>query len=343
MRRGRSYLWTIALIALVTVIGLPLRGYLADPDLVMLYLVAIGAAAARFGRRPSVVASALSVLAYDFFYVVPFHTFRIADQHYVLTFAMMFAVGLITSGIALRVRRGEVEAMRSALLSAVSHDLRTPLAAITGAATALRDASADLTPAQRDELTSAICEEAERMERLVGNLLDMTRVEAGALRVARDWVPLEEVVGSALARLERPLAGREVVTALPPTLPLVSVDPVLFEQVFVNLIENATKYTPPGTPIEVSARVAHGAVEVDVADRGPGLPAGAERLFEKFARGPHGGVPGAGLGLAICRGIVAAHDGTLTGEARDGGGARFRIRLPLAGGPAAPPGEERPT
>jgi two-component system sensor histidine kinase KdpD len=347
MRRGRSYLWTIALVALVTAIGVPLRGHLADPDIVMLYLVAIGIAAARFGRRPSVVASALSVLGYDFFFVAPFHTFRIADQHYVLTFLMMFAVGLITSGIALRVRRGDVEAMRSALLSTVSHDLRTPLAAITGAATTLRDASADLTAGQRAELTDAICEEAERLERLVGNLLDMTRVEAGALEIKREWVPLEEVVGSALARLESRLVGREVTTMLPATLPLVSVDPVLFEQVFVNLIENATKYTPAGTSIEVNARVAHGAVEAEVADHGPGLPAGGgERLFEKFTRGAHTGVPGAGLGLAICRGIVNAHGGTLTAETGAGGGARFRLRLPLTGA-AAPPvrrdGEERPT
>jgi two-component system sensor histidine kinase KdpD len=343
MRRARSYLWTIALVALVTVVGLPLRGHLADPDIVMLYLVAIGTAAARFGRRPSVVASALSVLSYDFFFVAPFHTFRIADQHYVLTFPMMFAVGLITSGIALRVRRGEVEAMRSALLSTVSHDLRTPLAAITGAATTLRDASAELTPGQRAELTDAICEEADRLERLVGNLLDMTRVESGALAVKRAWVPLEEIVGSALARVESRLAGREVKTDLPAALPLLSVDPLLLEQLFVNLLENATKHTPTGTPIEIRARVSHGAVEVDVDDRGPGLPPGdPDRLFEKFTRGSNG-VPGAGLGLAICRGIVHAHGGTLTAENRPGGGARLRLRLPLATGVpvVSPEPEER--
>ena len=181
MRRGRAYLWTIALVGLVTAIGVPLRGYLADPDVVMLYLVAIAVAAARFGRGPSVTASAASVLGYDFFFVAPFHTFRIADQHYLMTFAMMFAVGLVTSGIALRVRRGEVEAMRNALLSTVSHDLRTPLAAITGSATTLRDAGTKLTPAQRGELAEAICEEADRLERLVSNLLDVTRVESGTL------------------------------------------------------------------------------------------------------------------------------------------------------------------
>ena len=347
MRRAGSYLWTVALVGLVTAVGIPLRGRLADPDVVMLYLVAIGIAAARFGRRPSVVAAGLSVLGYDFFFVAPYHTFRIADQHYVLTFVMMFAVGLVTSGIALRVRQGEVEAMRSALLSTVSHDLRTPLAAITGAATVLRDASAELTPGQRTELLDAICEEAERLEQLVANLLDMTRVEAGALQIKRDWVPLEEVVGTTLARVEPRLGGRDVKTDLPATLPLVSVDPVLLEHMFVNLLENATKYTPAGAPIDVSARVAHGAVEVDVADRGPGIPeAEVERLFEKFTRGAHVGVPGAGLGLAICRGVAQAHGGTLTYENRPGGGALFRFRLPLTGAAAPtvrPEPEERRT
>jgi two-component system sensor histidine kinase KdpD len=164
--------------------------------------------------------------------------------------------------------------------------------------------------------------------------------------VRRDWVPLEEVIGSALARVERQLVGREVTTDLPPALPLVSVDPVLLEHLFVNLLENAAKYTPAGTPIEIRARVSHGAVEVDVADRGAGVPEGdAEPLFEKFTRGAHPGVPGAGLGLAICRGIVQAHGGSLAAQNRPGGGALFRLRLPL-GAPAptvAPETGERPS
>jgi two-component system sensor histidine kinase KdpD len=153
-----------------------------------------------------------------------------------------------------------------------------------------------------------------------------------------------------LARVERQLAEREVTTDLPPTLPLVSVDPVLLEHLLVNLLENAAKYTPAATPIELRARVSHGAVEVDVADRGPGIPErDRDRLFEKFTRGAHPGVPGAGLGLAICRGIVRAHGGTLTVQNRPGGGALFRLRLPLgASAPAVGPkgeaqadGEER--
>jgi two-component system sensor histidine kinase KdpD len=330
MSRGRSYLWTVALIGAATAIGLPLRGVLADPDLVMLYLLAIAVAAARFGRGPSVAASAASVLAYDFFFVAPYHTLRIADQHYLLTFAIMFAVGLVTSRVALRVRRGEVEATRSALLSSVSHDLRAPLAAITSAATVLRDTDAALAPAQRAALAGAICEEADRLERLVGNLLEATRVASGTLEVRRSEVPLEQIAVAALARLEGALAGRPVTTAFAAGLPMLSVDPILLEQLFVNLLDNAAKYTPPGTPIAIGARVSRGAVEVDVDDHGPGLPPGElERLFETFTRGPTE-VPGAGLGLAICRGIAEAHGGTLAAERRAGGGARFCLRLPLA-------------
>jgi K+-sensing histidine kinase KdpD len=327
-RRVSRYVLTGGLVGLVTMVGIPLRKHLADPDLVMLYMLAIGAAAVMFGRGASVAASALSLLAFDFFFVSPFHTFAISDERYLLTFAMMFVVGLLASGLTLRVRKGQMDETRSALLSAVSHDLRTPLATITGAATTLRDSPAALTAEQRAEMLEAICEEAARMERLVGNLLDMTRLQAGALQVKREWVPVEEVIGSALGRVEAVLEGRRVDVRIPEDLPPASADPVLLEQVFVNLLDNAAKHTPGGTPIEVTARATPGAVVIDVADRGPGIPAGSEsRLFDTFLRGPHPATQGAGLGLAICRGIVSAHGGTIVAHNRGGGGALFRVRL----------------
>jgi two-component system sensor histidine kinase KdpD len=231
--------------------------------------------------------------------------------------------------------RAKTEEMRSSLLSAVSHDLRTPLAAITGAVSTLRDDSVRVSGAQREELLAAIQEEAERLERLVGNLLDMTRVESGSLRVHREWVPLEELVGTALTRLEAALDTRPVRVSLAPDLPLLSVDPVLFEQVLVNLLENAAKYTPPGSVIDIEGRAEGGEVVVEVADRGPGIPSADQpRVFEKFYRGPNTVVPGAGLGLAICRGIVEAHGGRIGVESRAGGGATFRVALPITG--AAP-------
>lgn len=234
---------------------------------------------------------------------------------------------------ALRIR---TEEMRSALLSAVSHDLRTPLGAITGAGTALRDDRGQLSAEQRAELCDAICTEAERMEKLIGNILDMVQLESGGIVPKREWVPLEETVGSALSRLETKLGSREVKIALPEALPLLSVDPVLFEHVFVNLFDNVIKHAGAESPIEVSARVRDKMMEIEVADRGPGLPADAEKLaFEKFYRGPHARAGGLGLGLSICRGIVQTHGGTISAENRGEGGALFRILLPVQEAPLA--------
>ncbi|MCG3173781.1 MAG: Sensor protein KdpD [Myxococcota bacterium] len=236
--------------------------------------------------------------------------------------------------------RAKTEEMRSSLLSAVSHDLRTPLASITGAATSLRD-DTNLGTETRGELVDSIVDQAERLERLVANLLDMTRLESGGIALRRDWVPLDEMVGSALTRLEARLGTRKVTVSIAPDVPLVSVDPVLFEQVFVNLLENAEKYTPAGTPIEIEARSDGDRVEIDVIDYGSGVPSGAEALvFDKFYRGPHVGVSGVGLGLPICKGIVEAHGGTIRAETRSSGGAAFHISIPRGGTPPslAPPG-----
>jgi two-component system sensor histidine kinase KdpD len=219
--------------------------------------------------------------------------------------------------------------MRSSLLSAVSHDLRTPLASITGAASTLRSQEGKLAPEVKQELLESISEEAERLSRLVGNLLDMTRFESGAVELRRDLYPLEEIVGCALQRVERQMEGRAVTTLLPGELPLVYVDDVLIGQVVTNLLENALKYTPKETPLEIAAAAAPGAVVLEVRDRGPGIPAGEEeRIFEKFYRGSSRGARGAGLGLAICRAVVQAHQGTIQAFNRPGGGAVFRVSLP---------------
>ena len=179
------------------------------------------------------------------------------------------------------------------------------------------------------------------MNRLIGNLLDMIRVESGALQVQKDWQPLEEVVGVALIRLESRLREHPVTVRLPSDLPLVLMDGLLIEQVFVNLLENAVKYTPAGTPVEIAAAAAEGAIVVDVADRGPGVPAGEEsHLFDKFYRvAGAASVAGVGLGLTICRGIITAHGGRIWAENRPGGGAVFHFTLPLAGQPSSVPAE----
>jgi two-component system sensor histidine kinase KdpD len=236
--------------------------------------------------------------------------------------------------------QAETERTRSALLSSVSHDLRTPLAAITGAATSLRDGADRMNEATRRELAETIADEAVRLNHWIGNILEMTRLESGTIAMRREWHSLEEVVGAALVRLESVLGDRPVNVRLAGDLPLVSIDDVRFEQVVWNLVENAHKYAPAGTAIDVSAELDGGGLRFEVADRGPGLAAGEEaRVFEKFHRGSGATAqPGAGLGLAICRGIVLAHGGTIAALAREGGGTRFVVRLPLTG---TPPSIER--
>jgi two-component system, OmpR family, sensor histidine kinase KdpD len=233
----------------------------------------------------------------------------------------------------------EAERLRTALLSSLSHDMRTPLASIEGAAsTLLQEAEPD--PAARRKLAATIVQESHRMGRLVANLLDMIRVQTGTLQVQREWQLLSDVVGVALLRTEEQLGEHPVTTSFPPDLPLVAVDEILLEQVFVNLLENAAKHTPSGTPIEVGAEARPGEVVAYVADRGPGLPAGEEEtIFRKFYRGGAAG-GGIGLGLTICRGIVTAHGGRIWAENRLGGGAIFRLSLPITGSPPEIIGEE---
>lgn len=498
----RGALAAVGLVAVTLGIAWLLRATLGLPDPEMLFLLAVMVTAVGFGRGPALLAAGLGVACYDVFFVEPLMTFSVSDRRYVLTFAMMFAVGYVISQLAARLKqqeraavsreertavlyaltrelassyvplriaeagarhaaaffgcpafvllpgagggletacaspddaqfaakdlgvarwtlehdeiagvgtdtlpgatciaaplstsqsrlgvlalapadraglgaeqrafldvfgrqlasaleraklaeearaavyRAKTEEIRASLLSAVSHDLRTPLASITGAATTLRD-DARLDPKTEAELVDSICTEAERLERLVGNLLDMTRLESGAVSLRRDWVPLDEVIGSSLDRLEVALAGRPVHVGLEDRLPLLYLDPVLLPQLFVNLLENACKYTPAGSPIEVRGMRQGDACVVEVMDRGPGLPEGdEERVFEKFQRGDHAEVPGAGLGLAICRGIAEAHGGSVRAANRGGGGAVFRVVLPIGGTPpSVPPGEVAP-
>jgi len=359
-----GYLMTVVIVAATTAIGWGARTWIGVPDIEMLFLLAVVVSAARWGRGPAITAAALSVVAYDVFLVPPHFTLAVADAKYLLTFAVMFGAGYWVSSLTEQIRKQEHEAklreehtaalawearqaallaktekMRSALLSSVSHDLRTPLAAITGAATTLRHEPLD--EATRRELTETICEEAERLERQLSNLLDMTRLESGAVIARKEWVPLEEIVGGALTRLESKLGSRTVSTSLQPDLPMVPVDPVLMQQLFVNLFENAAKYTPPGTSIEVTAVRDGASVVVEVIDHGPGLPEGEEELvFERFHRGPHAVVPGAGLGLAICRGIAQAHGGSLSACNEPGAGACFRLMIPVQGTPPVMPPDE---
>ena len=485
-----AYLYAVVGVAAATAVAWVMFPYFGAANLIMMYLIGVIVVAIRLGRGPSVLASVLSVATFDFFFVPPYFSFAVSDIQYLLTFAVMLAVALVISNLAVRIReqaalaryrerrtavlyalsrdlathrgvamlaqvagkhlrevfdgqvalfladaekrvrlqrgeqlffeldpkeagvaqwvfdhneragigtdtlpgasalylplagsagpigvvavrpndsglllepeqlhlleslvnqvalaierarladeaqqahvRVETERMRNAILSSVSHDLRTPLATITGAASSLLDEQSPLNAAARLELSRAIYREADRLDRLLKNLLDMMRIEAGAVHLNKEWHPLEEIVGAALSRLEERLRHHTVKTKFPPDLSMVRIDGVLLEQVLVNLLENAAKYAPAGSAIEISASAGDREVVVEVADRGQGIPAGEQtRIFDKFYRAKPAREGGVGLGLTICRGIIEAHGGRIWAENRSGGGAVFRFSIPL--------------
>ncbi|HWT83169.1 MAG TPA: sensor histidine kinase KdpD, partial [Candidatus Methylomirabilis sp.] len=429
-----AYVQATAVVALCTVLAWAMFPYFESANIIMVYLLGVVSVAARSTRGPSVLASILSVAAFDFFFVQPYYSFAVSDTQYFVTFAVMLVVALVISGLTIRIRaqaesarhrerrtaalyamsrelvsvrgldnilsaavrhiaevfrsqivillpdasgrpaiqgglparfemdstelgvsqwvyehrqmagrgtntlpgakalylplvasrgplgvlgvhptephaleapeqlhqletfanqtalaiertqlateaqeaqvRAETERLRNSLLSSVSHDLRTPLATIMGSASSLLENGTHFQRGTWQDLLQSILDEAERLNRLVSNLLDMTRLEAGTLAVKKDWHPLEEVIGTALARMEKRLSNRPVTTNVPADLPLVQIDGVLIEQVFINLLDNGIKYTPPKSGIDISATVSDGAVLVEVADRGPGFSPG---------------------------------------------------------------------
>lgn len=226
----------------------------------------------------------------------------------------------------------ERERLRSALLSSLSHDLRTPLVSIMGSASSLLNYDSMLDASKRKELAQTIQDEAERLNRFVQNLLDMTRLGAGALKPRLDWADLHDIVGAATERAKRLLRNHTLKVDLPADLPLVHVDSILMEQVFFNLLDNACKYSPPNTAIKLWAMMARDHLSIEVADQGPGIPPeDQEKVFDMFYRVRQGDnqVAGTGLGLAICRGIIEAHGGAIRAESgMNGAGACIVITLP---------------
>ncbi|HWJ34399.1 MAG TPA: two-component system sensor histidine kinase KdpD [Steroidobacteraceae bacterium] len=266
---------------------------------------------------------------------------KIPEQRQLLdTFAALIAIALERVhyvGVAQdALVRMESERLRNSLLAALSHDLRTPLTVLVGLAESLALTKPPLS-AEQMETAEAIQDEARRMSTLVSNLLDMARIESGEVRLDLQWQPLEEVVGAALDSARSMLKQHRIEVRLPRDLPLVRFDALLIERVLVNLLENASKYTPAGSTVTLSADVVGDQFKVSVSDNGPGLPAGREEaLFQKFTRGDReSATPGVGLGLAICRAIVESHHGKIVALNRPGGGVTFSFMLPLGSPPVA--------
>lgn len=255
-----------------------------------------------------------------------------AQLNFLDTFANQLAVAIQRTNLAKDSHEAmlqvEKERLRNSLLSSVSHDLRTPLAVISGSADSLR-ASQNLTDPRDKELANAIATESERLGRQVRNLLDMTRLDAGIVDLNREWQSVEELVGSAVLRTEKLLADHFVKVKLPEDLPLLYVDGVLLEQAFINLLENAARHTPNGTKVTISGKNLPQTVVIEISNDGPNLSEGDEdRIFEKFYRPTPNAPQGFGLGLSICKAILEAHGGTIRARNRRQGGVSFMMILP---------------
>jgi two-component system sensor histidine kinase KdpD len=229
--------------------------------------------------------------------------------------------------------KAEAQNIRNTFLSSVSHDLRSPLAVVAGAASALLQKNASLDQSDRLELLRTIHEETDRLERIIRNVLNLTRLESGAMNINKEWQPLEEIIGVVMNRLSERLKERPLELKIPPDLPLIPFDTLLMEQVFFNLMDNAVRHTPTGTPVEIAVTSQKSAVMIEIADRGPGIPAHEEEaIFNKFTRSTNTRM-GAGIGLSICRAIIEAHGGRIWAENRSGGGAAFKFIIPVEGTP----------
>ncbi len=331
-----------------------LRPSLHFATIALLYLLPVSLSALWWGRGPSLVTSLLSFLSLNYFFSAPYGTFHVASTQDIISLFVFLFVAETTSrlmiaqssiaGERLRLQRKAAEAevlrktdeLKSALLSAVSHDLRTPLASIRIAATGLHHDALQANEDARRELLDLIDDEAERLDRLVTNLLNLSRIEAGALRPDKAWCSLHEVIARAVDHVQTRLRDHRITVDAPDTLPLLLMDFTEIEDVLVNLLDNAARHSPDGTDIRITAGRRDGAVRVQVENQGlPISPDAADRIFDRYYRGQRDRA-GFGLGLAICKGLVEAHGGRIWVEHPGQPGARFAFTIPLSEPPAIP-------
>jgi two-component system sensor histidine kinase KdpD len=329
------YLVSAGMVLIMTLLGEFLKRKLEPTNIVMFYLLAVVIAAIRLGQGPAIVTSVLSVLAFDFFLVPPYLTLNVHHFEYLFTFAAFLIVGLIVSTLTSKVRaqiiQRQTEKLHSALLNSISHDLKTPLVTITGTLSALLDNKSRLDAQQRNELLETAREESERLNRIVNNLLDMTRTESGVLRISKKPCDLRDFIGTCLEQLKDKIGSRSVKINIPKDMPELAVDFPYMLKAFLNVVDNALKYSPGGSSIEIEASYNENKVQVSVRDHGYGIPKeDLGRIFDKFYRVQRAqDVQGTGLGLSISKNIIEAHAGHISAESIPGKGATFIIELPL--------------
>ena len=328
----------LGLVGLALVVGRLLDGLLSESDIVMIFLIAVVCVAFSTDRIAVVLASVLSVAVFNFFFVSPRHTLLVDDLRYIVTFVVMGALGLMVSGLVERVRKQaesalrrqsalEQETLRNSLLSSVSHDLRTPIASIVGNAELLQSSS--LAPETQSELLESVILEGRRLESFLHNVLETTRLE-GQPTLKKEWTPVEELVGAALHRLKGRAEGFEIKTIFRGQPQWVLVDERAMTSVIFNLAENALKFSPPQTRIQIISEIDPEAWTLSVIDQGPGFDIDEkDALFQRFYRSPKTGkTAGSGLGLAIVKVVVESHDGIPRASTTESGSC-FGFRLPM--------------
>lgn len=317
----------------------PLTGYGA---ISLIFLLGVLLAGMVLNRGPVLLVAALSALSWNFLFIPPLFTLHIAKIEDALTFATYFIIAITVGSLTAQLKAREhlaaqvqvaqeSERLRKTLLDCVSHELKTPLAAITAASQELSRLTSNIQDSQvLKELADEIRDGSHRLNRVVNNLLDMNRLESGVIRPKREWCDVRELLQSAVHTEKESINGRDIRLDVPEEIPLVLVDYTLIEQAVAKLLANAGSHTAPHLPIEIDAEYVDQNLLISVSDRGPGIPPeAAARLFEKFYRGNDHQTGGLGLGLSIARGLIEAHGGKLTAANRDGGGARFVIKLPV--------------
>lgn len=338
---GFGLLLAVGAVSVASAVAWMIEPYVSTVEIVMVLLLAVIVVAFRTDILPALAAVILAVGSFDVLFVLPKLTFSVQDTAFLITFGVMALVGLTVATLSARVRAQssqlaalevdrEKEQLRAALLSSVSHDLRTPLGTILAAATTLLDKGTRLSEDRRVELLRAIEFQADHLGRLLRNLLEMTRLDRDPRIRAPEPYGVEEIVETAIRGLDGAASDRITAIRTPTTPAFANLDPVALEIVLSNLLENAIKYSPETEPIEVMVEVREDAVVVEVRDHGPGVPPEQrDRVFDKFTRGDHEGILGAGLGLAIARAIVEAHQGTVFCREPDSGrGIVFGFSLP---------------
>jgi two-component system sensor histidine kinase KdpD len=317
----------------------PLTGYGA---ISLIFLLGVLLAGMVLNRGPVLLVAALSALSWNFLFIPPLFTLHIAKLEDALTFATYFIIAITIGSLTAQLKAREhlaaqvqlaqeSERLRKTLLDCVSHELKTPLAAIDAASQELSRLAPNIQdPQMLKDLASEIHDGSRRLNRVVDNLLDMNRLESRVIRPKREWCDVRELLQSAVDIERESINGRDIRLDVPEEIPLALVDHTLVEQAVAKLLANAGSHTPARLPIEIDAEYTNDHLLISVSDRGPGIPVEAtDRLFEKFYRGDNRKTGGLGLGLSIARGLIEAHGGRLTAENRDGGGARFTIRLPV--------------